>query len=254
MKYNYKSIFGSGYVSVVGLIGLLFLSLVLSVIMFRFDFGAHCKRKVKEGFFSGPMWSDDLIKRFNLFQQTMTDNTIQYNLGVLQKQASPAEAETLLKTGYWPWSDDIKYIYQDAIWRQPIIKANVSHALDYAMKTHNESAAKLLLSWKEKEGQFLLYGAKGTDKGLYDTIKCSSDENNKSTVVGRIKKSFMDEYIENNECILDKDIPKHMPGFSFVNEPCNPCSALHNDYSCPFKLNVGGDDSVTPIWKKLWSL
>ena len=250
MKYNYKSVFG--------LIGLLLLSLILSVIMIRFDFGAHCKRKVKEGFSSGLMWSDDLIKRFNLYQNTMTDNTIQYNLDVLQKQASPAEAETLMKTGYWPWSNDTKYIYQDAMWRQPIIKANVGHALQSAMKTHNETAAKLLLSWKEKEGQFLLYGAQGKGfgsvAGSYDTIKCSSDENNNSVMMGRVKENFMDEYIEKSVPIANEDIPKHMAGFSFVKGPCNPCSALHNDYSCPFRLNVGGDDSITPIWKKLWSL
>ena len=52
-----------------------------------------------------------------------------------------------------------------------------------------------------------------------------------------------------------------MPGFSFVKEPCNPCVALHDDYSCPFKLNVkesdvndNGGNKVSHFWRKLWSL
>jgi hypothetical protein len=246
MKYNYNFGFIFGLKSISFIV---FLS-VLSVLIYWF-YKYLMKSCSKEGFHERA-WSNDLIKRFNIYQNTMTDNVFRYNLEVLQKNASPDEAETLLKTGYWPWSDDTKYIYMDSIWHQPIIKSNVNQALDYAMKTHNESAAKQLLSWKSKEGKFLLYGGKGT--GKYDTIKCSSDENNTSSVVGVIKKNFTDDYIENSEPIPDADIPVNMPGFNFVKGPCNPCVAIRNDYSCPFKLNVGGDDSVSPIWKNLWGL
>jgi len=47
-----------------------------------------------------------------------------------------------------------------------------------------------------------------------------------------------------------------MPGFSFVNGPCNPCSPLNDnpDYSCPFKLNVKGNDAISDVWKELWSI
>jgi len=248
MKYNYNF----------GLLILLLILLVLFV-LFVYWFYKYLMKSCpcsKEGFHERG-WSKDLIKRFNIYQNTMTDNVMRYNLEVLQKNASPEEAETLLKTGYWPWSGNTKYIYMDSIWHQPIIKSNVNQALDYAMKTHNETAAKQLLSWKSKEGKFLLYGGKGTDQkgvGKYDTIKCSSDENNTSSVVGVIKKNFTDDYIENSEPIPDADIPVNMPGFNFVKGPCNPCVAIHNDYSCPFKLNVGGDDSVTPIWKNLWGI
>jgi hypothetical protein len=256
MKYNYN--FGFDFIFGLKSISIL---LVLSVLIYWL-YKYLMKSCSKEGFHER-LWSNDLINRFNIYQNTMTDNTMRYNLEVLQKNASPEEAETLLKTGYWPWSNTTKYIYMDSIWHQPIIKSNVNQALDYAMKTHNETAAKQLLSWKSKEGQFLLYGAKGVDqKGTYnkgpgnkfETIKCTSDENNNSHVVGVIKNNFTDDYIENSERIADADIPVNMPGFNFIKGPCNPCVAIHNDYSCPFKLNVGGDDSVSPIWKNLWGI
>jgi hypothetical protein len=250
MKYNYN--FGFGFIFGLKSISIIYCLLILLVLIYwLYKYlmkSCPCK---KEGF-KERGWSNDLINRFNIYQNTMTDNVFRYNLEVLQKNATPEEAETLLKTGYWPWSNNTKYIYMDSMWHQPIIKTNVNQALSYAMKTHNETAAKQLLSWKAKEGKFLLYGGKGTKK--YDTIKCSSDENNTSHVVGVIKKNFTDDYIENSERIADINIPVNMPGFNFVKGPCNPCVAIHNDYSCPFKLNIGGDDSVSPIWKKLWGI
>jgi hypothetical protein len=56
--------------------------------------------------------------------------------------------------------------------------------------------------------------------------------------------------------IKPEDIPKEMPGFNFVKGPCNPCVALNSpgDFSCPFKLNVKGDDSISEPWKQLWNL
>ena len=267
MKYNYNFgfdfIFGLKSINIIYFIVLLVLSVLIYWLYKYLMKSCPCK---KEGFKEkekGVKWSNDLINRFNIYQNTMTDNVMRYNLDVLQKNATPEEAEILIKTGYWPWSNNTKYIYTDAMWHQPIIKTNVNQALSYAMKTHNETAAKQLLSWKAKEGQFLLYGGKGVDaKGTYnkgagnkfDTIKCTSDENNDSHIVGVIKNNFTDDYIENSERIANVDIPVNMPGFNFVKGPCNPCVAIHNDYSCPFRLNVDGDDSVSPIWKNLWGI
>jgi hypothetical protein len=47
-----------------------------------------------------------------------------------------------------------------------------------------------------------------------------------------------------------------MSGFSFVSGPCNPCVALNSpgDFSCPFRLNVKGDDTISGPWKSLWGL
>jgi len=214
------------------------------------------KKVVREGFKgnSGTAWSDDLLNRFASYQNSANDNRNRYNMEVIQQQASPYEAETLIHTGYWPWSDDTKYEYTDAIWHHKIIKINVGNALDYAMKTYNESAIKQLMSWNTKEGQFLLYGSKGKGKGnKYDTIKCSTDESNNASMIGIIKKEFKDDYIENSVPISNEDIPLKMSGFSFLKGPFNPCVALHNDYSCPFKLNVKGDDTTSSVWSRLWS-
>ena len=109
----------------------------------------------KEGF----VWSRDIIKKFDLYQDTVNLNANQFNMSVLQEQASEDEAKELINTGYWPWSEDTKKQYVEAVWQNPIIKFEPGAALDYAMKLYNETAAKRLLSWNTKEGQFLLYGS-----------------------------------------------------------------------------------------------
>jgi hypothetical protein len=219
-------------------------------------------RNLVEGF----TWSRNTINKFNVYQDTVNLNANQYNMQVLQEQASEDEAKELLRTGYWPWSEDTKKQYIEGVWQNPIIKFQPEAALDYAMKLYNETAAKRLLSWNTKEGQFLLYGSSNTSSNALSNdnenskkniIKCSEDNNpilQKTTVNGyNLFNGFKNTKTVDLE---SKNIPNEMPGFSFVNGPCNPCSPLNDnpDYSCPFKLNVKGNDAISDVWKELWSI
>ena len=138
MNYNYKF--------------LLLLLLVVSIIMFN----SYSKRV--DGFQnSNTQWSPDLINRFIKYQQTINENNTQFDLDILQNQSTPEEAEEMLKTGYWPWPDDLKQEYTEHVMSSTIIKINPKHALNYAMKIYNEDTVREMLAWNKKEGQFLLY-------------------------------------------------------------------------------------------------
>ena len=55
------------------------------------------------------------------------------------------------------------------------------------------------------------------------------------------------------------NLEKLIPGFSFLNEPCDPCSALNYDanqrYDCPFELKIKENKGpISAIWEYLWSL
>jgi len=240
---------------------LLIILLVISVIIF------NNYTKIKSGFQNNNTtnkWSTELIKKFNIYQTTMSKNKTYYDLDILQKQATPEDVKQLFKTGYWPWPDDLKQDYIDSIWNNTIIKIDPTYALDYAMKTYNQNAARELLAWNTKEGQFLLYGGDlgvtdGMPKNIHNTIKCSTDSNNNSVMEKNVfnKMNTWNGYMNNTTTIINpEDIPKEMPGFTFVKSPCNPCIALNSpgDFSCPFKLNVKGDDSISSPWKSLWGL
>lgn len=244
MKYCYKTI-------------LFIILLALSIIIF------NSYTKV-EGFQTNTKWPCDLIRRFVIYQNTVNLNNHQFNLEILQQQATPEEAEHLLKTGFWPWPDDLKYAYMDKIWSNTIIKIQPEYALDNAMKIYNKRAAQELLGWNTKEGHFLLYGADlgvtpGMPKNVHNTLKCTNDTNNNSIMTKTIytKMNFWNGYMDyKTENVKNEDIPNEMTGFTFEKGPCNPCVALNNpgDFSCPFRLNVKGNNSISDVWKGLWNL
>ena len=247
MNYNYKK-----YIWIIIIILGLGLGLGLGL------------RSVTEGF--TPLkgfipWPKDLIQRFELYQSTINQNSYQYNMYILQQQASADEAESLIKTGYWPWSDEIKDLYIKAVWQSPMIKIDPGHALTSAMKLYNETAAKRLLGWNAKEGQFLIYGVDAGRTGtmpVKNNIKCSSDLKNsvlqKNVYSGyNLWNGYKNGTTTN---IKDQDIPSEVPGFSFVNGTCNPCVAINevSEYTCPFKLEVPDRSDISPIWSNLWGL
>ena len=154
------------------------------------------------------------------------------------------------------WSPDL--IKRFNIYQTTMNKNN------YAMRIYNQTAARELLAWNTKEGQFLLYGgdlgvSDGMPKNVHNTIKCSTDSNDNSIME---KKVFTGMNLWNGfmntttTTVKPEDIPKEMPGFTFVKNPCNPCVALNSpgDFSCPFRLNVKGDDSISNPWQSLWQL
>lgn len=221
-------------------------------------------------------WSHDLTQRFIKYQLTVNKNENQYNLKVLQTQATPEEAEHLLKTGYWPWSNEIKYLYMEAVSRNPMIQIDIDAALDYAMKNYCENAAKQKLLWNTKEGEFLLYGAypkkvkKGdfswintynrnvsTLDGSYSLIKC--DYINDQPIMKKLTYHSNNGYLAPSEVIIDNEnIPNELPGFKFVTNSCNPCNVFKEnpEYNCPFILNTEKehDNSISAIWKLIWNI
>ena len=210
-------------------------------------------------------WSSDLIDRFMQYQSTVNRNVNQFDMKTIQEQATPEEGEHLLKTSYWPWDDETKYTYLTSLWTNTVVKINPNYALDYAMQLYNETAAKRLIGWNTKEGKFLLRGGDlGVSEGMPDTVRnsiqCAWDkEGNEPYMEKTVYKGYnlWNGYknVERTK-VKNEDIPKEMKGFQFVKQPCNPCLALKNppDYSCPFTLNVQGDNSMSSVWKEFWAV
>jgi hypothetical protein len=249
----------------------LLIILVIIVFIFVFISMIFYQKAILEGFSNNTEpWSTDLLRRFNIYQNTVNLNFNQFNLDLLQKQATPEEAEQLLATGYWPWPDDLKNQYLDKVWSNPMVKIDPQYSLDYAMKIYNKNAATELVAWNTKEGHFLLYGGdlgvrrrdgegQGYGNKIHNTIKCGVDHDGNSVMQKKMYKGMnlwngtMDSSVTT---VKPNDIPKVMPGFSFVKASCDPCVALNTpvDFSCPFKLNVKGDTTVSPVWQTLWGL
>ena len=252
MSYNYKN-----YEKIIIiLLAILFLGLILYFDFFLLKEGFTSNKNISSSFIP---WPKDLVKRFKIYQATVGEKNYKYNMLILQQQASAAQAEELLTTGHWPWSDKVKQQYMDAISHSPLIKIDSGEALNSAMKIYNENAIKQVLAYNTKEGKFLLYGIK-TGPNDFDTIKCSGDLTNSV-----LQKNVFNSYnlwngYKNTETttIKNQDIPSEVSGFSFVNGPCNPCVAIneYSDYSCPFRINIndGTANKTSSIWSDLWQV
>lgn len=219
--------------------------LLFILIIMIFILSIYCRNSsFKEGF----TWSKQSVHDFLIFQSTVNP-LVQFNMQMVQEQASEDELNTLLKTGSWPWSEETKYAYMDQIAHNPIIKANPAYPMEYDRKIYNEQAAKQLVSWKTKEGKFLLNGVK-IDNGI---IKCNDNSKMQKTIQNGYNLWNGYKNLDTTE-ISNDSIPNEIQGFQFIKNTCNPCVALNNDYSCPFQINVDGDTETSSIWKNLWNI
>lgn len=217
-----------------------------------------------------PRWSKDTMYKFFQLQKSRFP-TAEFNMVVIQNQATEQEARTLIQTGFWPWSKETQDMYVNTILKSPIIKVAPDEALTEAMKLYNETAAKLMMSWNTKEGQLLLMGADlgaskydplfAVDKNR-DIIKCKAATSARDPVSYMEKTTYLGtDYLSGifktkKEIVANADLPNVIPGFGFIKGTCNPCGPLNinPDYGCPFNLNTKGNNSVSEIWQSLWKL
>ena len=240
----------------------------------------------KEGF----SWTQESIDKFIGLQQSINPNVI-FDVNKVQEQASQEDVDYFIKNGMWNWSKEVIELYKNAVSNNSYIRNNLGDSVLEARKLYNENIILEILSWQEKEGQFLLTGvtvlyndADNNNKdrnglGTYaynselvtdvtnpnaSVIKCDTDfEINADTNSKIALKQYQytgDGAIfgEHNTKITDVDynnLEKLVPGFKFIKEACNPCLALNDpaNYSCPFKLDIKDTEKgVSPVWSYLW--
>ena len=223
--------------------------------------------------FDVKIWDPKVIKHFLKFQAT--ENTdIVFDMDMIQVQASQKEAEELLDTGLWPWSERTQEIYTEAISRSNMVKRGPLKSMRKDRTIYNENAILQILGFNEKEGKFLLYGGYtnnpdapdpyngrgtyGVKSGLVgidtekDLIKCNGNKLQRTHKVGY---NCINNLQVNNTTDVDyKDLPNLIGGFQFIKEPCNPCEALGppSHSTCPFSLEH--NKKVSPAWEKMWGL
>jgi len=198
---------------------------------------------------------------------------------LIQQQASEDEAKILMKTGKWPWSDETKKLYMDAVKINTMIKTSPRAAMEQAQAIYNETIIKEMIGWSSPEGQFLLRGAYsvnqsntqtqtqnngsgsfGINSGLVtksnDLIRCGIDSNNKVSLekIENIGNDGITGVHKKKTSKVDYNkLSSLIPGFRFIKSPCDPCSALDDPpkYNCPFSLT---SKDPSPIWESLWGL
>jgi len=260
------------------ILGILFVVLLCISIVF---FNLYTRNEnVKEGF----TWSQDTINNFVQTQQTKTPQVL-FDTDMLQQQVNEEDATDFLKNGSWSWSDKVKNLYKEASAKNPYVQTYPEDSMTDARKIYNEKSILDILSQQTKEGQFLMNGIEvntetddilksgegtfGYTSGLITPlvnknsklILCDTDKNGQSILKQRqfIKDGgILGEHVYKITTPDYHDLESIIPGFQFINGPCNPCSNLNNantNNACPFELNIQNSPSGTSsVWKYIWNL
>jgi hypothetical protein len=220
---------------------------------------------------------------FLLIQNTINKQNV-FDMNIINSQASQEELDYFNSNGMWPWSQKVIELYEEAIKRNPYIRTVPEQATNYARSIYNEAAILRILSYQTKEGQFLLNGILVKDPfgnkmeelpsgfGNYpyeaglienrvdDIIKCNmKDEQN--PVLERItytgKGGIFGEQTKKVSPVDYNNLEKIIPGFTFLDKPCNPCGAVASnpDYSCAYRLRVKDKPPfISDVWQYLWGI
>jgi len=227
--------------------GFLMILIIISISIYLSD--------TKEGFDNS--WSPELIKEFLNYQDLHNPNYI-YDVNIIQQQVTPQEVKQYFKTGSWTWAPQIEEIYLHMIKRNNGISFNPPSAIERAKRIYNEKAITELLAWNTKEGQFIINGAiighnDNLPENINNLLQCNKDGN--MVKVMKEPTPMQPQYmIENKTNVNPEDIPSLLPGFKFLEEPCNPCFKDVPNYNCKFSLDIGDQGIISPIWAYLWNI
>jgi hypothetical protein len=252
---------------------------IIILILYRFSrLSKRFSQISKEGFLSQEEMNEDFLR----IQSTINKNKV-FDMNIINSQASKEELYYFNKNGKWPWSQEVIKLYEEAINRNPYIRTVPEIATDYARTIYNQNAILRVLTYQTKEGQFLINGVLVKDPsgnkmeelpsgfgnfpyeaGLLgnrvdDIIKCNMKDSNNPTLE-RIRysgKGIFGEQTEKVTPIDYNDLEKIIPGFTFLNKPCNPCGAMaeNPNYSCAYRLRVKNKPPfVSNVWQYLWGI
>lgn len=256
------------------MIGLLTILVLLWLVLYLIHRFSHLLIS-KEGF----TWNKKSEHDFLLIQNTINRNKVFDTKMIQESQASQEEVDYFNENGMWPWSDNVTNLYVEAVKKNPYIRTYSLDSVNYARTLYNQAAILRVLSMQTKEGQFLIngvlvpnssgnpyeklpsgFGTFGYNSGLIgnredDIIKCKSNNNGleKITYTG---KGLLNEQTKIVTDVDYNNLENLIPGFTFINSPCNPCGALKQtaDYSCPFKLKVKETRPISEVWQYLWQI
>ena len=232
----------------------------------------------KEAFELSPKSTNDFL----LIQNTINPKIV-FDIEEIKKQANQEEMDYFLKNGMWPWSEEVIELYREAVERNQLIRTYSGDSVNYARKIYNQNAILRLLSLETKESKFLISGVQinggaankledlpsgfgdfGYKSGLAEhmnpVIKCKIDDNGNGSLEKTVYTGKDGIYGAQTSVKSDVDynnLESEIPGFKFVNGPCDPCKSINGspEYSCPFTLD--GEKikpGISSIWQYLWGL
>ena len=245
--------------------------IILTIFIFLWIF---CYKKIRESFTS----ENESVQNFLQIQNTINRNKV-FDIKLMQHhQVSQEEIDYFNRNGRWHWSQKTKDLYLEALEKNPYVRTYSPDELNYVMTVYNEQSILKILSYQSKEGEFLLngiliptenklpigfgdfaYNSQLMDGSLKnDVVKCNMNNYELVRISNTGKYGGLGEQIKMEKNVDYNDLENIIPGFSFLNSPCNPCTNIDEttNYPCAFQIKTKKgnyfSDNISNIWKYLW--
>lgn len=88
---------------------------------------------------------DEFIAR----QYRMNQNRV-FDMDILANQVSQRDLDNYLQTGHWEWSSETTHKYQDALSRNPYVRADLEEGTLQARKVYNDVAIRLAMQYPQR--------------------------------------------------------------------------------------------------------
>lgn len=235
--------------------------------------------------------SEESIRKYLQMQVTLNRNT-NFDVEKLKQQVTQLELNSFLKNGKWPWNSHVIKLYEDMLNKNVYIRNTPMESILEAQTIYNQTSILDLISHQTKEGKMMIDGVQihnsipnpqedlpsgmgifGYTSGLivpkHDIVKCHIDPFGNESHLEKIhytgKGGILNQQTKTITPLEPEEAEYEIPGFQFVNGPCNPCKVFDSpsDYSCPFVLNLPKSNSkitsningygISDVWKYLWN-
>jgi hypothetical protein len=151
--YLFDSVLGNLFlifiIIIIGLnnifLGIFTCILLIVLYVYHKNYNNNNNNKIKEGF----KWTQDEIQTFISVQKTAAPIHV-YDVETLQKHVSPEELHYYFKNGKWPWSEETKTRYQNALDTNPFVRVYKKGGLTQTQRLFNEYAINYILDNQEK--------------------------------------------------------------------------------------------------------
>jgi len=222
---------------------ILFIIIVLSICIFLLYLLSNNNTNT-EGFItlSPIVYSDTTINDYNNYitklQQNTSTSMSPITVDTLQQIGVPeSDVENYIKTGTWTWSNGFMNAMKQTELNVPNMdETSVTTALTNAQKSIPEQWYIAIYG--------NMYGTNLNNNGKKYNIGCNIDSTTKKST-GDSMYTLDASGNVTTTTVDNSQLPTLMPGFTFIDSPCNPCNVVNGNFSCAF---ANPDDQNQPIF------
>ena len=185
---------------------------------------------------------------------TITDyNNIQNNTGLsvaeLQTMGVPeSDTKSFISNGTWPWSSGFTNAIQKLMLNTPNTDpSTISSTLTSLQKNAPEEFYIVMLS--------AFYGFGFRNIATSKQLGCAIDPST-NKVTGDTLFTLDGNGNVTSTSVANSQLPTLIPGFVFLEDPCNPCTLENLDFSCPYAYPDAAGSTLYPgfVMDYLWDV